>query len=188
MIIYVLVSFEMAAACLLAVPFLLSREDTPVAGNASWVAVGTLLMAIAVFVAVSGTLLASDLQFGAVEGMSVEAIQNVREFVRTNGHMVIAFLLFTPAVVCLLLARRWAGPTHVVRGAAGWSAAAVLVADVASSISNKLSHETFSTPFLRLLALGILSAVFLAWPGTATGIHGGPASPTGDATETGGPR
>ena len=113
-------------------------------------------------------------------------LRGVREFVRTNGHMVIAILLFTPAVVCLLPARRWAGPMHVLRGAAGWATAAVLVSDVASSISQKIAHDTFSTPFLRLLVLGILSAVFLAWPGTAIQTHGRPSRTHDNSAGTGG--
>ena len=182
-VVYLLVGFEIAATCLIVVPFLLSREDTPVSGDAGWVAVGTLLMAISVFVAVTGTLLASDFQFGVVSGMSVEALENLRDFVRSNGHMVVAILLFTPAVVCLLLARRWAGPGHVLRGAAGWGAAALLVTEVAMNLSQKWTDEAMSMTFLRLLALGIVSAIFLAWPGTTRkrrdtlNISGGDESP-----------
>jgi len=132
---------------------------------------------------VTGTLLASDFQFGVVSGMSVEALGNLRDFVHSNGHMVVAILLFTPAVVCLLLARRWAGPGHVLRGAAGWGAAALLVTEVAMNLSQKWTDEAMSMTFLRLLALGIVSAIFLAWPGTTRkrrdtlNISGGDESP-----------
>ena len=152
------------------------------AGSAGWATLGVLFALAAVVAALVGGVLDSNLGAQLLKNANVNGITDFM-IVGDSGHGLylffsVATLLFVPAIICLLMGRRWAGSGHVIRGALGLVALAALVWIVAVFLSSspivlerdnlvlrKISPGEWQILIVSTGILGIFSAVTLAWPG-----------------------
>jgi hypothetical protein len=172
------------------------REERPRPAyetHAGWLGLGMLLMTLAAAVVAGGTFLAVAGQ-GVLGNELTRFLPGGPNFARHGQHLLVAIVIFLPGLFCLLMARRSAGPAHIVRGAAGWIAGGVLAGGLSMALVESVAFDSplevhfrgFSVPpgaMIMMLLLGVVCGICLAWPARAAARGVSAASPTPERNE-----